>query len=187
MCCWKYKCVWWVIRYLTALGLTGATIEWKIKEVHREMISWQMIYRWRTMFLDSCTANWDFKLSNEAWLFAYKFVSTAWNWLTCALFEGSHSNGVIFARNSISIISISFKAYIDVIDIFKSILEPKVYKSPDACLIHYIVQKKKSRFCLGLGAAKNTNCMTKHSKQKLLSIEFHTQKSAGAQVCLPQE
>ncbi len=48
------------------------------------------------------------------------------------------SSGVIFARNSISIISIFFKAYID---IFKSILEPMVHRSPGACLIYYVVQK----------------------------------------------
>ncbi len=41
-----------MIHYLTVVGLTGAAIKWKIKKVYNEVISGQMINRWRTMILD---------------------------------------------------------------------------------------------------------------------------------------
>ncbi len=44
-----------VICHLTTLGLTGAAIERKIKEVYGEVISRQMIDGWYTMFFDSST------------------------------------------------------------------------------------------------------------------------------------
>ncbi len=79
----------------------------------------------------------------------------------------------------------------------------KVYTSPSAlipntthtmlidvaslaiCFKYHIVMEWKSRFSLGLDADKNTNCMRKLLKLKLLSIEFCTQKSAGAHVYIP--
>ncbi len=42
-----------LIRYLTALSVTGATIEWKIREVYSNVLSRQMINEC-TMFLHCC-------------------------------------------------------------------------------------------------------------------------------------
>ncbi len=63
-----------------------------------------------------------------------KYVSDLW-WLRRIRSGLVKSSGVIFARNLISIISIFFKAYID---IFKIILEPNMYRSPGACLIYFV-------------------------------------------------
>ncbi len=54
-------------------------------------------------------------------------------------------------------------------------------------LKNYYVQKRGSRFSLGLDAAKNMHRIKKSFKQKLFEIEFRTQKSSSAYVCLPPE
>ncbi len=50
-----------IIDYLTVLDVTDAAVEWKIKEVYREVIFQKMINRWCTMFPNGRT-----DLNNDA-------------------------------------------------------------------------------------------------------------------------
>ncbi len=54
-------------------------------------------------------------------------------------------------------------------------------------LLYYNVLKQKSRFALGLDAAKNTHYIKKCFTKKLLSTKFRTKKSVDAYVYLCQE
>ncbi len=73
------------------------------------------------------------------------------------------------------------------VDAYLYLPQERSYGTPNIChfLIYYYVLEWKSRFTLGLNAAKSTDCIEKCFKQKSYKIKFPTKLSVGAYIYPP--